>query len=455
MSERNDRRKDDRHRIEPRGEDFAADTGADLDVADELDDEIDIDEDGGAFHDPVLRRALAHAPDHAVVPMDETRESIRAFAHEAVAPSLPAAPVGARRTFMQRVLGLRGGAGVGSFIPWNVLFAAALVAVVVTVRDRPSTRAPATEVARNEPAMTAPSSPVATPEPAAPTTPASAPESASAQVPQVSAASEPIPAPAQAPVPMAPPTVTAAPPAAASSAPPLSAVPQIGLPVVESPADAAARVLLEQKLQRLEAAEARARLAQQSDTGGSPAANLFAGSLPRTAIPVEVPAAARAGRPGTAPAAATPRAEDSPSPTFTALSQWTRLTITSPGGEARRIARSEARELGPLVGSAALVGVGSQPLSGRVEWRIALERNGEQLGLLEVAGNQVRWKENGVPAGTGAPAANALASLRQALKEAQTEPVKEPVKAADPAAGPATEATAPANAVPDDATPVR
>ena len=65
--------------------DFDPDRDLDIDGLEDGD-----DGDGGAFHDPVLRRALAHAPDHAVVPMDETRESILSFAHEAVAPSLPA-----------------------------------------------------------------------------------------------------------------------------------------------------------------------------------------------------------------------------------------------------------------------------------------------------------------------------------------------------------------------------
>ncbi|MGJ7580475.1 hypothetical protein ACSFA3_09875 [Variovorax sp. RHLX14] len=436
---------DRRYRVDPelldeRDEEMDAD----------LPDELEADDGGGAFHDPVLRRALLHAPDHAVSPMEETRESILSFAHEAVAPSLAAAPVWAQRSFVQRLLGMRGGAGFSAHIPWNGLVVIALVAAAVFVRDRDLLDDFRTKVARKkaaEPSAAAsPASEIAkapAPAPASPAVPL-------AQAPQTSAQTiQPVAPPPPPPPPSAvvPPAVASVPAAAASlpaqpaampaAAPTIApAAPTIAMPAVESPKDAAARIALEQKLQRFEAAEAKARLAQRSDASGAQS-SLFASALPRMAIPVEVPMASRAGRAGTTaqpeaglPASQAPsRVEEPPTPTFTALSQWTRLTITSAGGETRRVARADARELGPLVGSAALAGVGPQPLSGRVEWRIALERNGEQLGLLEVAGNQIRWKEKGIPAGTGAPAASGLTSLREALKEAEAEPVK----AAEPA----------------------
>lgn len=422
---------DKRYRVDPEllGE---GDMDVDLDLNDKVD-AIEADDEGGAFHDPVLRRALAHAPDHAVLPMDETRESIVAFAHEAVAPSLDAAPAWAQRSFVQRVLGMRGGSGFGAHIPWNGLVAIALAGVAFVVQDpelmddiqRKVTRKEAAAPAvANAPATVVSAAPVETPTAVAPVTPAI---QLSAPPPTPVASTAPAPA-------------VSSPLAVAPTDP---ETPTMATPPVESPADAAARAVLVQKLQRLEAAEAKARLSQHSDAGGLPS-NLFSGALPRTAIPVEVPLASRTGKAGptpaaTATAAASPaRVEDAPQPTFTALSQWTRLTITSSAGETRRIARADAGELGPLVGSTALSGVGPQPLSGRVEWRIAFERNGEQLGMLEVAGTQIRWKEKGFPAGTGAPPASGLASLLQALKEVHAEPVKsaEPATGAQPSPTP-------------------
>lgn len=120
--------------------------------------------------------------------------------------------------------------------------------------------------------------------------------------------------------------------------------------------------------------------------------------------------------PTPAPPAPAARAPD---PTFQALVQWTQLRITRNGADSRVLSRAEAGELGGLVGTAALAGVGSQPLTGTIDWRIALERDGEVLGVLELAGGQVRWRENGVPPGTGEPGAGALSALRQALDTAR------------------------------------
>ncbi|MFZ3119004.1 MAG: hypothetical protein WA159_11845, partial [Variovorax sp.] len=68
----------------------------DDDWDDERDDDVSSADDG-ALHDPLLRQVLDHAPDQAVTPDAALRQSIRVLAHEAVAPSLPAGPVGAER----------------------------------------------------------------------------------------------------------------------------------------------------------------------------------------------------------------------------------------------------------------------------------------------------------------------------------------------------------------------
>ena len=95
------------------------------------------------------------------------------------------------------------------------------------------------------------------------------------------------------------------------------------------------------------------------------------------------------------------------------------MTILRTDGSSRNLAREETGELAQLLGSAALAAVGPRPLPGGVEYRVVLERaNGDQLAVLDIAGNWVRWREGKLPAGTGAPGAGALAALREALRDA-------------------------------------
>ena len=145
------------------------------------------------------------------------------------------------------------------------------------------------------------------------------------------------------------------------------------------------------------------------------------------------PPAAPIGSPPSAARAATPpsvRTEATEPPTFAALSQWSRITITRRGGETRTFQRDEARDLNALLGSAAISAVGAQPLSGTPEYRITLERNREVLAVFEVAPTQVRWREGKTPSATGVPSAPALAALRTALRDAVQEPSANPVPAA-------------------------
>jgi hypothetical protein len=135
------------------------------------------------------------------------------------------------------------------------------------------------------------------------------------------------------------------------------------------------------------------------------------------------------------------RTEATEPPTFTALGQWTRMTVVGPNGESRSYTRAEARDLGNLVGSAALAAVGPQPLRSKVEWRVTLERNGKPMAQFELARGEVRWRESGSPAATGQPPEGALEGLREALRDALATP---PPVAAPPAAPPS--AAAPADA---------
>ncbi|MGJ7490038.1 hypothetical protein [Variovorax sp. ZT4R33] len=374
------------------------------------------DADDGALHDPLLRRALAHAPDHAATPDVALRQSIRVLAHEAVAPSLPAGPVGAERPWWQRLLGIGGGAG--SRMPWNAAFATVLVGVLVTVMWQRQ--------------------PVPGAEPDAPLQ-----ERHAAPVP----AQRPTPvAPETAPAPASPPPAGTAP---SAQAPAPSSVLDAALAEARANTEAAKRALdardrererhareaavdraaslaAEKAVERAQQALAREQAKRQAEqqlppptqwppampaAPSAPAPNAGGAAGALRAAP---PAAAAAPVPPAPAAAATGPAADA-TPTFNALSQWTQLRVTR-GGDSRVVPRAEAPELGALVGSAALAGVGPQPLTGAVDWRIALERNGEVLGVLELAGGQVRWREKGLPAGTGAPGAGALSSLRQALE---------------------------------------
>ncbi|MCU4118433.1 hypothetical protein [Variovorax sp. N23] len=373
--------------------------------------------DDGALQDPLLQQVLDHAPDQAATPDAALRQSIRVLAHEAVAPSLPAGPVGAARPWWQRLLGIGGGAG--SRMPWNAAFATVLVGVLVTV------------MWQREPVPGA--------EPDAPM-----------QERQV------------APVPAAPPTpVTPAPasqPAEAPPTPPPPSVLDTALAESRAVTETAKRALDErdreqERLARQAAADREATLAAdkaveraQQALAREEAAKMKAepplpppvqwppapaapstpstsaapaGAAMRTAPPAASapPRAAGMAAPAAAPAPAP--AAPTPEPTFDALAQWTQLRISRNGADSRVLPRAEARDLGGLVGSAALAGVGSQPLTGAVDWRVALERDGEVLGVLELAGGQVRWREKGVPPGTGQPGAGALSSLRQALEEAR------------------------------------
>lgn len=70
------------------------------------------------------------------------------------------------------------------------------------------------------------------------------------------------------------------------------------------------------------------------------------------------------------------------------------------------------------MGSAAISAVGARPLAAAPEWRVVLERDGKELAVLEIARNQVRWREAGSPPATGTPSAPALAALRAALRDA-------------------------------------
>lgn len=156
-----------------------------------------------------------------------------------------------------------------------------------------------------------------------------------------------------------------------------------------------------------------------------------------TPIP-PVAAAPPAANPAASASSSTVRTDDTPPPTFDALSQWSRITITRRDGTTRTLTRAEAGDLNSLLGSAAIAAVGSKPLGGSPEWRATLERpNGEVLAVFEVASTSVRWREGRTPPATGIPSGLALAGLREAMSDAVRPP-----RPAQPARPIATEAAA-------------
>lgn len=347
--------------------------------------------------DPLLRRALEHAPDHSAVPDFRVGKRIRSMAHDAVAPEaaqdlLPMLPDG--QPWWRRLLF---GSGAGrSNMPWNAAFATVVVGVLVTVLWQREP-VPGPQLDSQAPAKERAPAPAVVPAPV----PAAPAPSQQAEAPTPNSAAEPRIA--------LPPTVPEAPALPGPPTPPMvPSLPfQLELPPAPPPPPAAAAKKSEQA-ERL-ADEAGNRRALQA----RPSAE-----MPMPAAPAAAPAESASESPP-------------PQPTFAALAQWTRMTVTTPGGESRSFTRDEARELGALLGSAAITAVSPQPLRNKVEWRVTLERDGKPLARFELARGEVRWRENGLPPATGLPPEGALDGLRDALREAtaqqqQQRPPSEP-----------------------------
>jgi hypothetical protein len=340
------------------------------------------------LQDDALRRALAHAPDHAAAPHWRLRKAILERAHDAVAPA-SAAQEPEALPWWKRLVGLGG----GSRMPWNAAFATVLVATLVTVLWQ---REPVPGAHPGGEAGVA----------------AQAPRAEAPAVSAPPAATEPAPPTDSAPV------ASSVPPAPVLEAPAAPAAPP------PSPPPALARRQADEAARRPPAAADQAE-SRKKETGPAPAAQP---SPPAGLVtPGDSAGAARAAR----PAPPTVRTEATEPPTFAALSQWNRITIAQRGGASRSLSRAEALDLNALLGSAAITAVGGQPLASTPEWRISLERNDEVLAVLEVARGQVRWREGRTLPATGAPSAPALAALNDALRNAV-----QPAEAAAPPAAP-------------------
>ncbi|MGR4869052.1 hypothetical protein ACIPRI_09330 [Variovorax sp. LARHSF232] len=316
------------------------------------------------LHDEAMRKALAQAPDRAVLPDWRVRQAILDHAHDAVSASEELLAASRERAPWWRPAWWRDKLGAPRAMPWNAAFATVLLGVMVTVMWQ---REPVPGARLDEQPAAAP--PTASVEQQAPTVKeeARAPEAPAPRAPVPvevpRSAPEPAPAPTPAPATVAPPPPpdVAAPPAA--------------------PAPAASDALAP----RERSAPAAPQAAPSTESNRA--------------------AAATGARPA-------------PAPDFGALSRWTELRLANVAGEVRTVSRADAGELSQLLSSAAIVAAGGPPLRALPEWRVALERKGEVLAVLEVGRSQVRWTEGKAPPVTGTPSPEALEALRAALRQA-------------------------------------
>ncbi|MEB0056364.1 hypothetical protein [Variovorax sp. LG9.2] len=434
------------------------------------------------FDDPVLRRALQNAPDAAVAPDWRIRRTIQQRAREAVEPRDEDISLAPMVPLWKRLLGIGGESG-RSRMPWNAAFATVLVGVIVTAlwQHEPVPEARLDSEAKSSAAPTAREAANTLPPEPIDTTPMPGlePRNAAPALPPVEAPQEPSTTSVPAPTPgtsteTAAATATPAPPAISEPAPAVVAPPKVEALPAPAPAPApvpvrarepkAAAADLESSSKRAEAEQAPPRAVLKLEpiptapaqsiaptaTPASAAKSRDSSAADQPAAGASPPAGAAApGLPGTPGAAAAPparavkaaptstvRTEATDPPTFAALSQWTRLTIAQSGGETRSLSRAEGRELLPLIGSAAITAVGAQRFVGGAEWRLTFERDGKVLAVLELAREQVRWREGTAPPATGAPSAGSLAALVRSLAEAVAPaPRADPAPPAAPAAG--------------------
>lgn len=402
----------------------------------------EFDGDDGALRDPMLRRALDHAPDHAALPDPRTRDAIRKMAHN-LAPVPAAAPAAEDKSAVPWWRRLFGGGGSHARMPWNAAFATVLLATFVTVLWH---REPVPDARLDGEAGVA-SAPATAPE-AAPSV-AAVPAPATAPAPAPATASVPPPAPAQAPAPapaQAQPQAEAArdavseesmrsrdiavrrsvPPPSGKQAAAPAPEPQISQAAPEPPplpaplpAPAPPAAAIAPAPPPAAMAPAAPPTTREAASGGA------SGSSPALSAPQRSPSAeAASGMLRSAPApraavmagkAAASSAEGAPA--FSALDQWTSLNATS-AGQSVRHARGDTEGLAALVNTLARSATApGAELAAPIEARLELYRGATLLAVLEIAGDKVRWTPQGTAAGTsiGTPPAQALAELKALL----------------------------------------
>ena len=399
-----------------------------------------LDGDDGALRDPVLRRALDHAPDHDALPDPRTRDAIRKMAHNLATVPAPATPHQAAAPWWRRLFG---GGETHARMPWNAAFATVLVATFVTVlwyrEPVPDARLDGEAgVASAPPAASVPAPAAVPPAPAPAPTPAPAQPATEAARDAVSGGSpqrreDPVRRTSPAPVPSDKP---AAPAQVIAAAPPPPPAPAVVQPSPEPMAEQSAPAprAFPRTEERREESEPENRQRRSRDAAGAPPA--APPSVRESADSSAAPALSAAQRSASAnsgteasgalrqapaarapaPAAAKASAEDTSA--FSALDRWTSLNLTRAGQDTRQ-ARGDTEGLAALVNAVARSATtpGAE-LAAPVEARLELYRGATLLAVLEIAGDQVRWTPQagtGGGASIGTPPASTLAALRALL----------------------------------------
>jgi hypothetical protein len=401
-------------------------------------------EGDGALHDPLLRRALDHAPDSGAMPDPRTRDAIRKMAHNLAAVSTPAPDTTVALPWWRRLFG---GGEAHSRMPWNAAFATVLVATFVTVlwyrEPIPDARldGEAQVGGAAAPAPVQPSAPspaVVAPVPQAPATSDAAPvrpapqaagpardtaneESArsrgdalrrpapapagkqtgtapeidrkTSEAPTAPVLAAPVPAPAPAQEPAAAAAKATAPPSVAEQ----SAAEPRAFPRTEDRGAAAPMAAAAPPPMQRERADSASALSAQRNANAEPSGALRQAHSPR----------------GAAAGAASPQGDTSQ---FAALDGWTSFNYVRAGQAVRQV-RGDVEGLAASVNAVARSAtVPGGDLAAPVEARLELYRGTALLAVLEIAGDQVRWtpQAGGRPS-VGTPPASALAALRALL----------------------------------------
>jgi len=406
----------------------------------------EFDGDDGALRDPMLRRALDHAPDHDALPDPRTRDAIRKMAHNLA--TVPATPPAVAAPWWRRLFG---GGETHARMPWNAAFATVLVATFITVlwhrEPVPDARLDGEAgVASAPPAASAPApaavppapAPASTPAPAQPATDA-ARDAASGGSPQRREdpvrRTSPAPVPSDKPAAHAP-VIAVAPPPTPPSAP--AVAPPSPAPMAEQSAPTPRA--FPRTEERREENEPENRPRSPVAAGAPPAAAMAPAAPPpprESADSSASPALSAAQRSASAnsgteasgalrqaPAARAPapapaaKASADDTSAFAALDRWTSLNLMR-AGQGVRQARGDTEGLAALVNTVARSAtMPGAELAAPVEARLELYRGATLLAVLEIAGDQVRWTPQpgaGGGALVGTPPASALAALRALL----------------------------------------
>lgn len=442
--------------------------------------------DGTPPADPVLRRMLDAAPDRDAAPHPATREAILRTAHNAVAPSPLTAsqPRDAAQPWWKRLWGGTPGSRMPWNAAFATVLVALFVTVLWHREPVPDARLDA-EAPAASPVAPVPT-PAPAPAPAAPAPPAasavappaadSAPPTASASRPSATTPREREPAggtdaratreerrsaaeadatskqravakpaaKAQAESLAERRELQSSPPAVAAAPAPITVAPGAEANLAPSPAGAGAPAAARapsvaaapRAAPAAPAAAARERafgdaaLAERAPSpaadvpfGAAPAAGAGQAGSPTPPPPPLADLAPAPAREAAAPPAALARRALPPAARPGAWRGWTHLRIVDASGPSRRLARTEAAQLGALVEAAIPPSGGGgaaadAPVPG---WRIVLEgARGATLGVLEVPaapGRMLRWREGTAPPVAAEPPPAVLDALRRALAE--------------------------------------